>query len=73
MNWNLLNRQTHRWVSIIFTAIVASIFISLGIGVKPQWVYYMPLLPLAFLVLTGLYMFFYPYITTRRVSSNTSA
>ena len=27
----------------------------------PQWVYYVPLLPLALLVLSGLYMFFAPY------------
>ena len=66
MNWTVLNRQTHRWVSILFAAIVASIFISLSVGVKPpQWIYYLPLPPLAFLALTGLYMFFYPYISKR--------
>ena len=56
-------RQLHRWVSIIFTAIVAAIFATLGAGVEPpQWIYFLPLLPLALLMLTGLYMFVLPYM-----------
>lgn len=30
MNWNTWIRQFHRWLSIIFTAVVAAIFITLG-------------------------------------------
>jgi hypothetical protein len=42
--------------------ISAAIFIALAAGVQPaQWIYYLPLLPLAALVLTGLYMFVQPY------------
>ncbi|MDP9025481.1 MAG: hypothetical protein M3N13_08920 [Candidatus Eremiobacteraeota bacterium] len=49
-------------VSIIFAAIVIGIFIALGAGAKPaNWVYLSPLLPLALLALTGLYMFVLPY------------
>lgn len=60
-------RKTHRWVSIIFTAVSAAIFIALGVGEQPaQWVYYLPLLPLALLVLSGLYMFAAPYGARRR-------
>ena len=62
MNWNMWVRQIHRWLSIIFTAIVVAIFIALGVGKEPaQWVYFLPLLPLALLMLTGLYMFVLPY------------
>jgi hypothetical protein len=59
---NMWIRQIHRWLSIIFTAVVAAIFIALGIGKEPAyWVYLSPLLPLALLMLTGLYMFVLPY------------
>jgi ABC-type polysaccharide/polyol phosphate export permease len=64
---NLLIRQTHRWVSIAFVAIVIAIFVTLGMGKQPpQWVYYVPLAPLAFLALTGLYMFALPYLAKGR-------
>jgi ABC-type polysaccharide/polyol phosphate export permease len=64
---NLLIRQTHRWVSIAFVVVVVAIFVTLGLGKQPaQWVYYIPLLPLAFLALTGLYMFFLPYVAKSR-------
>jgi hypothetical protein len=63
---NLLIRQTHRWVSIIFLVIVVAIFVTLGLGKQPaQWVYFLPLAPLAFLALTGLYMFVLPYVSRR--------
>jgi len=55
-------RQIHRWTSIVFVLIVAGIFATLGMGRQPvQWVYYLPLIPLALLVLTGLYLFVLPY------------
>ena len=64
---NLLIRQTHRWVSIAFVVVVVAIFVTLGLGKQPaQWVYFVPLAPLAFLALTGLYMFFLPYLSKRR-------
>ena len=62
MNWNAWIRQIHRWVSIIFVAVVIGIFVAQGVGAKPaMWVYLSPLLPLAVLALTGLYMFALPY------------
>ena len=62
MGWNMWTRQIHRWLSIIFTAVVASIFIALGMGKQPaSWVYYLPLLPLALLAFSGLYLFVLPY------------
>jgi ABC-type polysaccharide/polyol phosphate export permease len=57
-----MHRQIHRWVSIIFVTVVILIFILLGAGREPAyWVYLTPLLPLALLVLTGLYLFVLPY------------
>jgi len=55
-------RQFHRWVSLFFTAVVAGIFATLGLGMQPaEWVYFLPLLPLALLMCSGLYMFVSPY------------
>jgi hypothetical protein len=67
MNWNKLIRQSHRWLSVLFTTIAAGIFIALGSGNEPApWVYFLPLLPLALMTATGLYMFFLPYAARRR-------
>lgn len=67
MNGNLWIRQFHRWVSIVFAAIVIALFAMLGMGKQPaQWVYYLPLAPLFLLTITGLYMFFRPYFKGRR-------
>ena len=60
-------RQIHRWVSIAFTLVVVAIFATLGMGQVPAaWVYYLPLLPLALLLLTGLYLFALPYVAKQR-------
>ena len=62
MGWNMWVRQIHRWLSIIFVAVVGAIFIALGMGKQPvNWVYFLPLFPLALLALTGLYLFVLPY------------
>ena len=67
MNWNTLIRQSHRWLSIGFTVVVAGIFIALGTGRQPaEWVYFLPLFPLALLMFSGLYMFALPYVGGRR-------
>jgi len=50
-------------MSMTFVIIVVAIFTALGLGQKPvDWVYFLPLFPLAFLALTGLYMFVLPYL-----------
>jgi len=58
-------RQTHRWVSIAFTVTVIANFVALaqGKGTPPPWITYSPLLPLALLLFSGLYLFVLPYIT----------
>ena len=59
-------RQLHRWVSIAFTATVIANFIVRAKGAPPAWITYSPLVPLAVLLLTGLYLFVLPYIARER-------
>ena len=61
MNWSKWVRQIHRWVSIAFTLAVAANFAAMTQGPPPAWVTYSPLLPLALLLFTGLYLFALPY------------
>ena len=66
MNWNNWIRQTHRWVSIAFTVAFIATFIALAQKEPVVWVSYVPLAPLALLLLTGLYLFVLPYVTRWR-------
>jgi hypothetical protein len=68
MNWNTMIRQAHRWLSIAFTVTVIANFIALarGSGMPPSWITYSPLLPLALLMFSGLYLFVLPYATRWR-------
>lgn len=60
-------RQAHRWLSIIFTGVIIAIFAILGLGHEPaEWFYYTPLPPLLLMLLSGLYLFFLPYVARRR-------
>ena len=64
MKWNEWIRQTHRWLSIAFTVTVIANFVALAQGggaAPPPWVTYSPLLPLALLLFSGLYLFALPY------------
>jgi heme A synthase len=59
-------RQIHRWVAIAFTMTVIANFVALSRGKPPDWVTYSPLLPLALLLMTGLYLFVLPYLAKWR-------
>ena len=63
-------RTFHRWISIAFTLTVIANFVAMSQGTPPAWVTYSPLLPLALLLLTGLYMFFLPYVVRDRGKGN---
>ena len=65
-------RQTHRWVSIVFTVTVIANFVALSQGTPPDWVTYSPLLPLALLLFSGLYLFVLPYAAKWRSGRNTN-
>ena len=60
-------RQTHRWLSLVFTATVIAniVALSTGDGKPPDWITYSPLPPLLLMMITGLYMFFLPYVGKR--------
>jgi hypothetical protein len=52
-------RQTHRWLSVAFALAVIANFAVMGQGAL--WVGLLTLVPLALLLLTGLYLFVLPY------------
>jgi L-asparagine transporter-like permease len=69
VNRNEWVRQAHRWLSITFTvAVVANIVLNLVARDQKVtlWVGLLTLLPLALLLVTGLYLFVLPYATRRR-------
>lgn len=66
MSWNQGVRQMHRWLSIVFTVTVIANFAAMTQGPPPAWITYSPLLPLALLLFSGLYMFALPYVARRR-------
>ena len=69
MSRNTLVRQTHRWLSMAITVTVIANFVAMTQGQPPAWVTYSPLLPLALLLFTGLYLFVLPYAAKWRGGS----
>lgn len=60
-----LIRQTHRWLSIAFTAGVLGYIIVMSQGQPPYWVGLFALVPLILLLVSGLYLFVLPYVRRR--------
>jgi heme A synthase len=71
LNWSKWIRQVHRWVAIAFTVTVIVTFIALAQDEPSFWVSYVPLLPLALLLITGLYLFVLPYAARWRGGQRT--
>ena len=61
MNWSKWIRQFHRWTSVAFVLTVIATTVALAQEEPVMWMSYVPLLPLALLALTGVYMFVLPY------------
>jgi len=59
-------RQFHRWVSAAFVLSVVATTIALAQKEPMIWVSYIPLLPLALLALSGIYLFALPYVRRQR-------
>jgi hypothetical protein len=66
LNWNDWIRQIHRWLSIAFTVAVIVNIVAMTQMEPALWVGLLALLPLVFLLLTGLYLFVLPYATKWR-------
>jgi hypothetical protein len=59
---NKLIRQLHRWLSIAFTvSVIIVTAVVVGQDEPAVWVTLTPLLPLALLMFSGLYLFALPY------------
>ena len=72
MNWNKWCRQLHRWLAIAFTASIIVTTVALLQDEPLIWVSYIPLLPLALLLFTGLYLFALPHTTRWRLARRTA-
>ena len=72
MNWNAWVRQIHRWLSIAFTVAVIINIVALVQKEPAVWVGLLALLPLALLMLTGLYLFVLPYAAKWRNARDAS-
>jgi hypothetical protein len=69
MNWNKWIRQSHRWFSVAFTLTVIANFVAMGMNrgqQPPAVITYAPLVPLALLFFSGLYLFALPYTAKSR-------
>ena len=71
MNWNKWVRQTHRWLSILFTLAVIVNGVAVALKSYTTWLGLLAVLPLALLFFTGLYLFVLPYAAKRRSSRRT--
>lgn len=67
MNWSKTIRQAHRWLGNLF---VASVLVATFAAATEQdtesVLYYLPLPPLFFMMVSGLYLFALPYLARRR-------
>jgi hypothetical protein len=66
VNWSKWIRQTHRWVSIIFTLAVIINGVTVVEGKYNNRLGLSAVAILALLLLTGLYLFVLPYVYKRR-------
>jgi hypothetical protein len=66
LNWNTRVRQIHRWLAIAFTVTIIATSVALAQEEPVLWMSYLPLLPLALLLFSGLNLFVLPYAAKRR-------
>ncbi len=71
MNWNKWVRQTHRWLSIAFTVAVIVNIVAVVQKKYSDRMGLLAVLPLALLLITGLYLFVLPYATKWRSGRRT--
>jgi hypothetical protein len=66
VSWNTSIRQIHRWLSMAFTVGVIVNSVAVGTGTYTNAIGLLALVPLVFLLLSGLYLFVLPYATKWR-------
>jgi heme A synthase len=66
MNWNKWIRQIHRWFSVIFTVAITINLVAVLRGKYTNALGLMAVATLAFLFLSGAYLFVLPYATRWR-------
>ena len=66
MNWSKSIRQTHRWLSIVFTLTIIINGIAVAMKKYTTSLGLLAVLPLALLLFTDLYLFVLPYAAKRR-------
>ena len=66
LNWSKWIRQTHRWVSIVFTVAVIINGVTVAQGKYNNRLGLSAVAILAFLLLTGLFLFVLPYVNKWR-------
>ena len=71
MNWNKWVRQTHRWLSIVFTVAVIINGVTVVRGKYNNRLGLSAVAILALLLFTGLYLFVLPYATKWRSGQRT--
>ena len=69
LNWNKWIRQTHRWLSMAFTAAVVINVVAIAEKKYTSSLGLLAVIPLALQFFTGLYLFALPYATRRRARS----
>jgi len=71
LNWNKWVRQIHRWLSIAFTVAVIVNIVAVVQKKYSDRMGLLAVLPLALLLITGLYLFVLPYATKWRSGRRT--
>ena len=61
LNWNKWFRQTHRWLSVVFTVAVIVNGVAVVQGKYNSRLGLLAVFPMALLLFTGLYLFVLPY------------
>jgi hypothetical protein len=71
LNWNKWFRQTHRWLSVVFTVAVIINGVAVAQGKYSSRLGLLAVFPMALLLLTGLYLFMLPYAAKWRSGRRT--
>ena len=71
MNWNKWFRQTHRWLSVVFTVAVIVNGVAVVQGKYNSRLGLLAVFPMALLLFTGLYLFVLPYAAKWRSGRRT--